>query len=256
MSHEIQRVNSTKWLDIEDVWGIGKQHALRLRELGVRKAYDFTQLPDEWVKQHMSIVGLRLKKELSGIRTLDLEEDKKKKNIATTRSFNINYSTYDQIKERVVTFAAICAEKLRKQDSCCNVIQVFVLTNRFRSDQPQYSKSVTIHLPFPTNSGVELAKFAEAGLKQIYKEGYQYKKAGVIVMEISPADCGQQMIFKNSDPKHAHLFAVVDKLNKAYGQQKVKLAAQDLGRTWKMKQERLSPRYTTQLKDIIVVNAK
>ncbi|GGB98596.1 Y-family DNA polymerase [Dyadobacter sediminis] len=255
MTHPKRIEMGTKWLDIEDVWGIGKQHALRLRALGVRKAYDFTQLPDAWVKQHMSIVGLRLKKELSGFRALDLEEDKKKKNIATTRSFNVNYDTYDQVKERVVTFAVICAEKLRKQDSCCNVIQVFVLTNRFRADQPQHSQSVIIHLPYPTNSGIELARFAEQGLKQIYKEGYQYKKAGVIVMEISPADCGQQMIFQNSDPKHNQLFAVIDKLNKAYGQQKVKLAAQDLGRTWKMKQERLSPRYTTQLKDIIIINA-
>jgi len=93
-------------------------------------------------------------------------------------------------------------------------------------------------------------------LKQKFKEGYQYKKAGVIVMEISPADCGQQMIFQNSDPKHAHLFAVVDKLNKLYGQQKVKFSAQDLGRTRKIKRERLSPRYTTNLKDIIVIHAK
>ncbi|KAA6439907.1 Y-family DNA polymerase [Dyadobacter flavalbus] len=135
-----------KWLKIEDVWGIGRQHAKRLNAQGIRTALDFTLMSDAWVKKNMSIVGLRLKKELSGIRTLELDEISDKKSIACTRSFDKNYSTYDEIKERIVTYATICAEKLRKQDCCCNVLQIFIVTNFFRQDQPQYSMSISVDL--------------------------------------------------------------------------------------------------------------
>lgn len=242
-----------KWLKIEDVWGIGRQHAKRLNAQGIRTALDFTLMSDAWVKKNMSIVGLRLKKELSGIRTLELDEISDKKSIACTRSFDKNYSTYDEIKEHIVTYATICAEKLRKQDCCCNVLQIFIVTNFFRQDQPQYSMSISVDLPFPTNSSIELAEFAIQALKRIYQPGYGYKKAGVIVLELTPEDSKQTMIFENSDPKHLELMAVMDKLNKAYGQQKVKLAAQDLDRVWKMKRERLSRRYTTRLDEIIQI---
>ncbi|MCF2443240.1 Y-family DNA polymerase [Dyadobacter sp. CY345] len=244
-----------KWLQIGDVWGVGRQHAKRLIAQGVNTAYDFTLMPDQWVKNNMSIVGLRLKRELAGIRTLELEEVKPKKNMAVTRSFNENYTEFEKVKERVVTFAAICAERLRKQDSCCNAIMVFVHTNAFRQDQPQYNRSIVMQLPYPTNSSIELARFATKGLQKIFKLGFGYKKAGVMALELTPANYGQWMLFDNSNSTHGPLFAVVDKLNKAYGQQKVKLAAQDLGRTWKMKQERLSPRYTTKFDEIITINA-
>lgn len=240
---------------IDDVWGIGPQHFKRLQAMGIRTVLQFTQLSDEWVQKHMSIVGLRLKRELAGIRTLDLEEAKPKKNIAVTRSFNQNYTEWDKVRERVITFATICAERLRAQDSTCSVIQVFVLTNRFRADQPQHNKSITMKLPFPTNSGIELAHFAVDALKRIYQAGYGYKKAGVLALELAPAASAQRMLFENSDPRHANLMAVVDKLNKALGQQKVKLASQDLDRVWKMKQERLSPRYTTRINEIITIKS-
>lgn len=239
------------WLRIEDVWGIGRQHSKRLSDKGVKTAYDFTLMPDFWVKKNMSVVGLRLKKELAGIRTLELEEEKKKQNIACTRSFDRDYTTFEELKERVVTFAAVCGAKLRAQDSHCNVITVFILTNSFKQHLPQYNKSYTVDLPFPTNSSIELAHFCTNALKAIFKPGYSYKKAGVIVQEFTPADCAQKMLFQNTDPRHSQLFAVVDRLNKSIGANKVKLAAQDLGRTWKMRQEKLSRRYTTRFDEII-----
>lgn len=203
----------------------------------------------------MSVIGLRLKKELSGIRTLELDEVSDKKSIACTRSFDKNYSTYEELKERIVTYATVCAEKLRKQDSCCNTLQIFILTNFFRKDQPQYNMSITVDLPFPTNSSIEISRFAIDALKRIYKPGYGYKKAGLTVMELSPEAYKQTTLFKNSDPKHLDLMAIMDKLNKSYGQQKIKLAAQDLDRTWKMKREKLSRRYTTRLDEIIRVKS-
>jgi DNA polymerase V len=249
-------INVLAFFNIGDVWGIGRAHEKRLRAMGVETVLDFTLIPEEWIKKNMSIVGLRLQKELAGMQTLDLEDTKAKKNIAVTRSFNENYLEFDKVKERVITFATICAERLRKQNSCCNVIQVFVHTNHFRPEQPQYNKAITVNLPYPTNSSIEMANFAVDALKRIYKEGFAYKKAGVIAMDFTPEAFKQQMIFENSDPRHAHLMAVMDKINKVLGQQKVKLASQDLDRVWKMKREKLSPRYTTRLDEIITLNCE
>jgi len=252
---EEQRLKALKWLKIEDVWGIGRRHARRLQEMNVLTAYQFTQLSDRWVRDMMTVVGLRLKHDLEGKPTLQLEDVKDKKNIATTRTFDHNYSDLASIKERVASFAVSCAEKLRRQHSCCNSVMVFIHTNGFREDQPQYSKNIVIKLPFATNSSIELVKFAVLGLERIFKEGYGYKKAGVIVGDFTPEDNQQLNLFDNRNVKHIHLMKAVDKINQSFGQQKVRLAAQDTGRVWKMKQERLSPRYTTNLNEIIIVKS-
>jgi DNA polymerase V len=202
----------------------------------------------------MSIVGLRLKHELEGKSRLTLENSRVKKSIATTRTFERPYTKIDDIRESITTFSVRCAEKLRKQKSCCNVIMVFVHTNRFRKDLPQYSKSIIISLPYPTNSSIELTKFAYKAAKSIFKPGFEYKKAGVIAMDIVPENQQQVSLFENSDPRHKKLMKIIDQLNDDIGQQKVRLGSQGTGRTWKMRQERLSPKYTTKLSDIISVN--
>lgn len=252
---EEKRIKALKWLPIEDVWGIGRRHAKRLMSIGIKNAYAFTQLPDQWVRKNMSVVGLRLKHELEGKPTLDMELVKDKKNIATTRSFDSNYTEIEQLRERIATFTVTCAEKLRRQKSCCNALLIFLHTNGFRSDMPQYSRNIVMKLPFPTNSSIELVKFAIEGLNLIFKPGYQYKKAGVIVMDFTPEATGQISMFANSNPKHKLVMDVMDRLNRAIGQKKVKLASQALDRTWKMKQERLSPRYSTRLSEIITIHA-
>lgn len=251
---EEKRIKALKWLKIEDVWGIGRQHAKRLKAINVNTAFDFTQLNDLWVKKNLSIVELRLKHDLQGIPTLDLEILQPKKNIATTRSFEKNYTEFEQLNERVTTFAVSCAEKLRKQKSCCNSIMVFIHTNGHRHDLPQYSRNIVVKLPFPTNSSIELAKFANQALGKIFRKGFHYKKAGVIVMDFSPENQKQLKIFENSNTKHVPLMRAIDKINASFGQQKIKLASQDLRKVWKMKQEKLSPRYTTNLNEIITIH--
>ena len=251
---EEKRIKALKWLKIEDVWGIGRQHAYRLQKIGVKTAFDFTQLNDNWVRKNLAVVGLRLKHELEGRPSLALEHAQPKKAIATTRTFDQMHTDIESIEERVSTFAASCAEKLRRQNSHCNRIMVFVHTNGHRSDLSQYSKNIVIKTKYPTNSSIELVKYAQAGLKAIFKKGYKYKKAGIIVSGITPASTPQLSCFENESPKHIKLMKVMDKLNKSIGQDKVKLACQALDRTWKMKQERLSPRYTTRLSEILTVN--
>lgn len=250
---ETKREKALRWLAIEDVWGIGRQHAARLRKLGVTNAWQFTHLQDDWVRKNMSVVGLRLKHNLQGHPTLDFDDVMPKKNIATTRSFEGMIGDYDNLRERVCTFAVTCSEKLRKQNSNCNLVTVFLMTNRFRPELPAYNPCLTVATHFSTSSALELNKFAQAALKAIYKTGYEYKKAGVIISGITPNESRQLNMFHGEDPRHQDLMTAIDGINTKLGKAKVKLAAQDLGRTWKMKQEKLSPFYTTRWEDLVTV---
>lgn len=251
---EEKRIKALKWLKVEDVWGIGRRHSKKLNALGVKTAFDFTQLDDYFVRKRMTVVGLRLKQDLLGVPTLDIEDAQIKKSIATTRSFATNYTEFDELAERIATFTSLCAEKLRNQNSCCNSLMVFIRTNQHRDNLAQYNRNIVVKLPYSTNSSIELTKFAIQALKRIYKDGYAYKKAGVVVQDLAQADSLQQSLFENRDERHIPLMKAIDKLNVRFGQQKIRLAAQDLKRVWKMKQERLSPRYTTDLNDVIIVN--
>jgi DNA polymerase V len=253
---EEARIKALKWLKIEDVWGIGRRHAQRLMQRQVHTAYDFTQMEDAWVKKHMTIVGLRLKHDLMGIPSLQLEDVQPKKNIATTRSFEKNYTELHELKERISTFAFICAEKLRKQRSCCRAFTIFLHTNPHRLDAPQYHPSALIKLPFATQSGMELSRFATQALQRLFRPGYLYKKAGIIIHDFVPEDAIQGTLFERPNKKHIPLMHTIDRINHLFGQATVKLASQDLQRTWKMKQEKLSPRYTTRLSDILTIHVK
>jgi DNA polymerase V len=250
---EEKRIKALKWTKIADVWGIGRRYAKRLESLNIKTAYAFTQLSDDWVRKEMSVVGLRLKRELEGKPTLDLEEASNKKAIATTRSFEKTYSTLDQVSERVATFTAHCAEKIRKQQSQCNLVMVFVKTNGFSADAPQYSRSIVIKTDYPTDSTIDLNRYAQIGLKAIFKEGYQYKKAGVICMGLTPNATVQLSLFTTANPKHQPLMRVVDRLNHSIGKTVVRFATQSIGRQWKMKQEKLSQRYTTNIKEVVEI---
>lgn len=250
---EEKKIKALTWTKIEDVWGIGRKHAKRLQAKNIFNAYQFTQMPDDWVRKEMAVVGLRLKHELEGKPTLDLEVSKNKKMIATTRSFEKPMTKLEDISERIATFTASCSEKLRRQKSHCNVIMVFVHTNYFRKDQPQYSRNIVINTDFPTNSTIELNNYAQTALKAIFKEGYHYKKAGVIVMGLTPNNETQLSLFATSNPRHQPLMSVVDKLNKSFGKNKIKFGNQSLGRQWKMKQEKLSKSYTTKISEVITI---
>ncbi|RIA09383.1 DNA polymerase V [Flavobacteriaceae bacterium MAR_2010_72] len=250
---EAKRIKALKWLPIEDVWGIGRQHTKRLKAINVHNAYQFTQLPDDWVRKHLAVVGLRLKHDLEGKPTLDFEKVANKKMIATTRSFEGMLTNFDDVKERVSTFAVSCSEKLRRQNSHCNMLMVFLHTNGFRKDLPQYGRNIVIKTHHPTNSSIDLIKYAHIGLKAIFKADYHYKKAGVIVMGLTPDNQKQYALFNCENPKHLPIMTIVDRLNTSYGNNKIKFGSQSLGRQWKMKQERLSPRYSTNINEIITV---
>ena len=254
ISSEKKRIKALKWLKIEDVWGIGFRHSERLKKYKVNNAYDFISLPDNWVRKKMSIVGLRLKKELEGKSVLELEEVRlPKKAIATTRSFEGTITDYEKIKERISTFAICCAEKLRAQNSNCSSVYVFVRSNKFQKNKPQYRNGILITMPFSTNSNMIINKYAIQGLKRIFRKGINYKKAGTIVMGLDSSNNHQLNLFKNENPKHKYLMKTIDYIQKKEGQSKIRLASQDLRKRWKMKQEKLSQNYTCKISDIIKV---
>lgn len=248
-----KRIKALKWLAIEDVWGIGRQLSKKLKAIGVHKAYEFIQLPDAYIRKEFSVVGLRIKKELEGITTLEVEEFQPKKNIATTRSFDFTYTEKSYLAERVSTYGITCSEKLRKQNSTCRIVTVFINSNKYKESEQQYYNSTSVTIPFATNSSIVIAKYAQKALDLIFKTGIQYKKAGVIVSGIEPETAKQFNLFEDENPKHRNLMQVMDKLNAKYGEKKLKLGSQDLTKTWKMRQEKLSPSYTTKWRDILVV---
>ena len=254
INSEERKIKALKWLKIKDVWGIGFKHTERLKNIKINTAYNFINLEDNWLRKNMSVVGVRLKKELEGNSVLDLEEVRSpKKAIATTRSFEGTITDYEKIKERISTFAICCAEKLRAQSSNCNAIYVFVRSNKFQKNKTQYRNGILMTIPFSTNSNMVISKYAIEGLKKIFREGIEYKKAGTILMGLDPSENHQLNLFENENPRHKYLMKIIDHIQKKEGQNKIKLASQDLRKRWKMKQEKLSPSYTYKLNEIIKV---
>lgn len=251
---EEKRIKALRWTKIGDVWGVGRKHKIRLEAIGVCNALQFTQLPDAWVRKHMSVLGLRLKKDLSGVSSIKLEEIiPVKKGIATTRSFEGTITQFSDLEERISTFATSCAEKMRKQRSSCNALLVFVRSDPHKKGGFPYRNSCVLPLPYATNSSILLSKYAVMGLQKIFKKGVHYKKAGVMIMGLIPTEKRQLSIFQNNNNKHLTLMQSVDRIHKRFGPHRVKLANQDLNRTWKMKQEHLSQRFTTELNEIITI---
>ena len=247
------RIKALKWIKIEDVWGIGRRLSKRLKAKGCKTAYDFTQLSDDWVRKTFSITEWKLKKDLEGNAKILLDEPKNKRAIATTRSFDYTYDDIGYIKERISTFAVSCAEKLRKQGSSCHVIIVMLSSDRHKKGLEHHRGSKHISLPYPTDSSLIISNQAVKAVESIFKPDIKYKRAGVIVAGIVPTDNYQLDMFQTEDPKHKPLMSAIDRLNKKYRADKIKLGSQDLKRTWKMRQERLSPRYTTHIDEIIKV---
>lgn len=245
-----------QWFPLEDVWGIGRRLNEKFQRQGVRTAWDFVQLPESYVYSVMGILGTRVQRELRGESQYELTVPKSKKGIATTRTFDKMTDDLEVLKERISTFAYKCSEKLRAQGSCCNHITVFLRTNFFREDMNQYSNSITITLPNPTNSAIELNKYALMALEKVYRSDFLYKKAGVMVSSFVPETERITSLFEEDyHQKHQPIMKVMDYMNKRLGEDKVKLASMDLQRTWKMHQKNLSKRYSTDIRQVIVIKA-
>lgn len=241
---------------IEDVWGIGRKHRRMLNAAAIRTAWEFTQRTEVWVRAKMGVTGLRTWRELQGEACIDFETaPPPRQQISVSRSFAHELTAYEEVHSSVARFASMCAEKLRRQQSLCGEVTVYILTNRHREDLPQYFDSETIRPTVPTDDTLELVPLAAQALRRIFRNGYGYKKAGVVFSDLSSRTGLQTDLFDKVDrTKHARLMSAVDAANKTFGRDKVVVAAQGF-EPLKMNREHLSRNYTTDWADIIKVKA-
>lgn len=254
-SEDIEKV--LRRFPVGDIWGIGRRFERKLTGMGVATAYDFAQLSPEWVRKHMGgITALRTWKELHGEACIGFEDaPPAKQQICTSRTFHKDVADFGELHRDIALFTSLCAEKLRKQQSVCGEIRVFILTNRHQPDKPQSYESALMKLPVPTDSTIELTKYAGRMLRSLYSNGYGYKRAGVILSDIQSNDGVQINMFDTIDrDKHSRVMSVMDTLNKTYGRNKISLATQGIS-PYRMNREHLSKSFTTDWDDIIQVKA-
>ena len=240
---------------VEDIWGIGRKNAKKLNLFGITTALQFRECDSNWIRRNFSINELNIQKELYMEIRYPLElTQKRRKNICTSRSFGVGTTELLKLKEAVGSYANNCATKLRYQKSCCTNVSVFLSTNPFKPCEPYYNPHIVTQLDVPTNDSMEIVKAALIALNNIYNDQYIYKKAGVILGGVVPQEHMQLSLFDSLDrTKRQNLNKAVDRVNSLMGRDKVYLAVQGNVRKRRVKQEKLSPCYTTRFSDILEV---
>ena len=244
--------------DAGDVWGVGRQYSDLLRRHGICSARQLRDAPDRWVKKKMTITGLRTVYELRGVPCISLDEmPGTKKAIVSSRSFGRPVTDEAELREAVAAYVTRGAEKLRGQGSAASCVTVFITTNPFRKEDPQYSNSVSYSLPSPSSYTPRLIHCALRLLGVIFRQGYSYKKAGVMFTGIVPVEDAQPDLFSRhrDTEKTRSLMSTVDHVNAAMGRGTLTFAAEGRTRPWQMRRAFLSSRYTTHWKEIPVVRA-
>ena len=255
---EEKRLKSLELFPIENVWGIGRRMSEKLKYYGVNTAKEFTEKKPEWVRRQFSITGYRTWLELNGKNAIDIDELPEKKSICTSRSF-ADKGLFEQkdLEVAVANYASRCAEKLRNQHSVCKLITVFAYTSRFRTDLPSHYINVSIPLEVATNDTRELVKVAVDVIRHKWQDNarYYYKKAGVILSEISSDKVIEQNLFDKKDRKKLHrLNTIVDRINKKSGFPSVRVATQYMSNRFKLKRDFLSHSYSTNLAELIKIS--
>lgn len=243
-----------EFTEVDGIWGIGRQHNLMLRNKKIYTAKDFTQLPAQWVRQHMSVVGLRLWNELRGTPSFEWEfSPKAKKNICTSRSLGKLTNSFSILSEAISNHAAVCALKLRKQESVCKKVQVFIATNPHKTAHKQYSHSIIVECATPTQLTGEIIGYALKGLQIIFqKDNYLYMKCGVLLLDVIPAHTVQASLFDVADKtKDKKALLAMDAINAMMGKDMVRMAVQRFDKRYKLRAAHLSRRYTTRLDEIL-----
>lgn len=248
---EEKRVKALRIYPMNEVWGIGRKYAAKLEAMGVKTAYDFACRHGDWVRTTFNNITIyRTWEELNGKDAVPNEVYADKKSICTSRSFGRMISALDELHMQVACYAARCAEKLRMQKTVASVVGVFIKTNDFREDLTQYWNFREIRLLTPTNATMTIVQAAGEALKQIYRVGYQYKKAGVVVMGIQPDAPIQQDLFDirpEAFKKMKSLDRALDHINRVYGAGTVALGV----RADAVRHDFRSPNPTTRWKDLI-----
>jgi len=248
-------------IEVGEVWGIGRRLSERLTRMGIETVKDLRDADTKTVRWQFSVVVERTVLELRGVSCLDLEEvTQPKKEIVSSRSFGKLVVKLDDLQQAVASYTVRAAEKLRRQHSVAGALQVFLQTNPHKTGEPQYHPSIVIPLIEPTADTGLLVSHAMRGLKRIYKPGYRYQKAGVMLMELSDAKTSQPDLFSHASEqdrqKSQRRMETLDRINRKMGRGTLRLAAEGFQHAWKIRTDYPSPRYTTRWAELPVAYAK
>ena len=249
-----------RWLHkikIGKVWGVGKQLAPKLQQIGIYNALDLKHANPETLNLRFSVLLKKTIHELNDVICIELEEiATPKKQIICSRSFGVPVIDLESLEQSVVLYVSRAAEKLRQQNSYAGSIHVYIRTNPFNKKEPYYANSMTIPLPEQTDDTLVLMRIASWGLRKIYHGGYKYQKAGVMLSKLVSSEERQPDLFgkKKVQGKSTNLMIVLDQVNTLMGKKTLTIAAEGITQPWKMKQGNRSPRYTTSWDDLIAVN--
>ena len=244
--------------EVGDVWGVGRKIGAQLREHGIHTALDLQRMNPAAAKAGWSVVLEKTVRELNGTPCIEFEDEPPaKQQIACTRSFGQPITELHELQEAITEFACRAAEKLRKQNSHTGQLMAFIRTSPVREKDPQYSRSASLPLPSPTSDSAHITQAANAIVKRLYKSGFKYAKAGVMLMDLQPATRQQLTLDLDADmpENRIRLMQAMDQINRRYGRGSLVLgSAGGIGAkpVWGMKQERLSSGFTTDWRGLAV----
>lgn len=253
---EEKRRKALELFDLSDVWGIGHRTLEKLNYYGIHTPLEFAEKSESWVRSHFTLPTVRTWMELNGTDCIDTTEVLAKQSICTSRSFGNMVTELDDLKGSVARFASSCANKLRGQRSLCRTVTVFITSNRFREDLPQYANAQAITLPIPTADTLEITAAAMQALKAIYRRGIHYKKSGVVLGDISSDRVIDQYLFDpiKKRPERHQLMRSIDQINQRYGTKTVLLGIEGIGRqAWSTKCEQRTPNYLTDIRELMTI---
>jgi len=241
---------------IEDLWGIGRRYAKLLKSRGIENALLFARADRRWVRRALTVVGARLQLELLGVNCLPLEvAPRPRKSLTCSRSFGEPVSTLGELKEAVALFMSRAYEKLRRERLAASVVTVFIHTNRFRSDEPQYANAATHELLYPTDSAEELLRCALDAVENMYREGFRYKKAGVMLNNIVPSDhLTRRMFGQDSWERTRRISQAMDEVNRRFGRNTIRYGSVVTDGRWQTKAALRSQHYTTRLDELLTID--
>lgn len=243
--------------DVSDIWGVGRKYTRMLRSHGIKNAYQLKQSSLDWIKSKMTIQGKRTVLELRGKSCIPLElSPSPQKAICCSKSFGRRVTQLSDLEEAISNYASRAAEKLRKGKQLTGAIQVFLHTSRFE-EKKKYFNSKTISMPTSTCATSHIIKQAVKTIEELYKTGYKYKKCGIILLELTQAkDCQLDMFRDQNAPEFEEdikLSKIMDQINNRWGRDSLKIASQGIENDWKMKQQKVSNRYTTVWSELMKV---
>ncbi|OUW73299.1 MAG: DNA polymerase V UmuC [Pelagibacteraceae bacterium TMED216] len=231
-----------KKFPIENVWGVGKQLSKFYYKNNICNAYDLKNASNTWVKKGTNVLGAKTAMELRGIPCINLQvEQEKRKNCCVSRSFGRKVKNIEELEESVVTHCLNAAEKIRAEDQTAKTITVFIRTSPFDKTKKYYSNSKTIDLAIPSSNSIELIKNAVKALNDIYKYGYSYQKAGIILSNLKDAKQNDHnLLTPLLENKSKKLMRAIDYTNSKYGRYAISIAQAGLSKGWKMRREHSS----------------